>query len=286
MAAKRWTLVRRGLVLVRRRAAARPRLAGDDPAVLRGDVRRRRAALRGPDAVGGRHRHRRRARRRRHRLVGARADHRRPRHELVDVAGSGVAAWRCCCDVAVNGTHPLLPWLAFFCAGIVLGRLLGRRAWRPAAIAIGWALFTIATLVGSAAGDGPRAELLSTDPFDRALPYTASALGTALLAFATITWLAERFPSASAHPAARRRRGDEPHAVRRPRLRVPARRRPPRLDPPDRARHRAALRRRLLGRRDRRRRVRGTAGSGSVPSSGCTAASAAEQRVRVRLSRR
>ena len=24
----------------------------------------------------------------------------------------------------VNGTHPLLPWLAFLCAGIVLGRAL------------------------------------------------------------------------------------------------------------------------------------------------------------------
>ena len=30
-------------------------------------------------------------------------------------------------DVFVNGTHPLLPWLAFFCAGIVLGRMLGAR---------------------------------------------------------------------------------------------------------------------------------------------------------------
>ena len=26
-------------------------------------------------------------------------------------------------DVAINGTHPLLPWLAFLCAGIVLGRV-------------------------------------------------------------------------------------------------------------------------------------------------------------------
>ncbi len=26
-------------------------------------------------------------------------------------------------DVFVNGTHPLLPWFAFLCAGMVLGRL-------------------------------------------------------------------------------------------------------------------------------------------------------------------
>ena len=37
-------------------------------------------------------------------------------------------------DVFVNGTHPLLPWLAFFCAGIVLGRLLADDWWRPVAI--------------------------------------------------------------------------------------------------------------------------------------------------------
>ncbi len=42
-----------------------------------------------------------------------------------------VAAWGCVIDVFVNGTHPLLPWLAFFCAGIVLGRLLVASGGRP-----------------------------------------------------------------------------------------------------------------------------------------------------------
>jgi uncharacterized membrane protein YeiB len=37
--------------------------------------------------------------------------------------------------------------------------------------------------------------LASTDPFDRGLLYTASALGTALVAFAAISWLADRFAS-------------------------------------------------------------------------------------------
>lgn len=95
-------------------------------------------------------------------------------------------------DVAFNGTHPLLPWLAFFCAGIVVGRVLTSPIWRPAVVAGGATLFGLATIVGASAGDGTRAALASTDPFSRALPYTVSALGTALVAFGVITWLADR----------------------------------------------------------------------------------------------
>jgi uncharacterized membrane protein YeiB len=98
-------------------------------------------------------------------------------------------------DVAVNGTHPLLPWLAFFCAGIVLGRVLPRPAWRPIVIAGGATLFGIATLVGGTGAAGPRAVLVSTDPFTRALPYTLSALGTALVAYGALTWVADRYPT-------------------------------------------------------------------------------------------
>jgi uncharacterized protein len=97
-------------------------------------------------------------------------------------------------DVFVNGTHPLLPWLAFFCAGIVLGRLFSTDWWRPAALAAGFTLFGLASLISGAIGTGPRAVVLaSTDPYERGLLYTASALGTALIAFAAISWLAERF---------------------------------------------------------------------------------------------
>ncbi len=96
-------------------------------------------------------------------------------------------------DVFVNGTHPLFPWLAFFCAGIVLGRLLDTTWWRPATAMAGFALVTVATLVGLAATGARSNEVLSTHPFDRGLAYTASALGTALLAFAFITALADNF---------------------------------------------------------------------------------------------
>ncbi len=99
-------------------------------------------------------------------------------------------------DLFVNGTHPLLPWLAFFCAGIVLGRVLGAAWWRRAAIGGGMALFGAATLVSASVPAGPLAsELASTDPYGRGVLYVASALGTALMAFGALSWLAERYTS-------------------------------------------------------------------------------------------
>jgi uncharacterized membrane protein YeiB len=95
-------------------------------------------------------------------------------------------------DVFVNGTHPLLPWLAFFCAGIVLGRMLGRPQLHALAIGMGLTLWALALGIDGLVDGGSRAELASTYPFDRSLVYTASALGTALLAYGAISWLAER----------------------------------------------------------------------------------------------
>jgi uncharacterized membrane protein YeiB len=96
-------------------------------------------------------------------------------------------------DVFVNGTHPLFPWLAFLCAGIVLGRLFDKPWWREAAIALGIALFSVATMVSIGATGPRRGVLLASDPFSRSLVYTASALGTALVVFATVSALADRF---------------------------------------------------------------------------------------------
>ena len=97
-------------------------------------------------------------------------------------------------DVAINGTHPLLPWLAFLCAGIVLGRSLRLTWWRRAAIVCGAALFAVAAIATSVAQSPFQRMLLSTDPFERGAFYVASALGTALVAYACIDWLSERFP--------------------------------------------------------------------------------------------
>src|SRR5262249_29533977 len=87
---------------------------------------------------------------------------------------------------------PLPPGAAFFCAGIVLGRALAHPAWRPVAVIGGLTTFSFATLLSAAIALGDRAALVSVDPFDRGLLYTASALGTALAAFGIISWLAER----------------------------------------------------------------------------------------------
>jgi uncharacterized protein len=100
-------------------------------------------------------------------------------------------------DVFVNGTHPLLPWLAFFCSGIVLGRILVREWWQPVAIATGFALFSGATLINSTATTPRALVLLSDDPFERGFAYTMSALGTALLAFPAVYWIAERYREAT-----------------------------------------------------------------------------------------
>jgi uncharacterized membrane protein YeiB len=102
-------------------------------------------------------------------------------------------------DLFVNRTHPLLPWLAFFCAGIVLGRALRSPWWKPVTLGIGFTLFGMATLIGGAI-ENPTVltrALTSLDPNapGRSLLYTASALGTALIAFTVICWLAERFHS-------------------------------------------------------------------------------------------
>jgi uncharacterized membrane protein YeiB len=88
----------------------------------------------------------------------------------------------------------LLPWLAFLCAGIVLGRCLTVARWRPVTIGAGVALFMMATIVGSAGTTPFQLVFLSTDPFDRGGVYVCSALGTALVAYACVDWLAERFP--------------------------------------------------------------------------------------------
>ena len=66
-------------------------------------------------------------------VVGPGTPPRRPRHGVA-VPARGRSPRTLLFDVFVNGTHPLFPWLAFFCAGIVLGRLLSTDWWRPAAL--------------------------------------------------------------------------------------------------------------------------------------------------------
>jgi uncharacterized protein len=100
-------------------------------------------------------------------------------------------------DVVVNGTHPLLPWFAFLCAGIVLGRMLDTTWWRPAAAGGGLVLVAGASLASAMALTDLQEVATSTDPLDRSIVYVSSALGTALIAYVAIDWLAEHLPSAT-----------------------------------------------------------------------------------------
>lgn len=96
--------------------------------------------------------------------------------------------------VLVNGTHPLLPWLGYFCVGIVLGRVLDTDWWQRATFGAGLALFALAVVVSATASTPFQRLVLSTDPSSRGVVYVASALGTALVAFVAIDWLANRLP--------------------------------------------------------------------------------------------
>ena len=97
-------------------------------------------------------------------------------------------------SIFINGTHPLLPWMAFLCAGMVLGRVLGTTWWRSVALMVGVSLYVVAEIVSSTATTRFERTLLSTNPFDRGLVYTAGALGTALIAYAGLDWVANRAP--------------------------------------------------------------------------------------------
>jgi uncharacterized membrane protein YeiB len=103
-------------------------------------------------------------------------------------------------EVGINGTHPLLPWFGFLCAGIVLGRVVVAvrpEIWRPAVVGAGFVSFALATIVNTAATTPFTIEMLSVDSTERGLVYVASALGTALIAYALIDAIANRWPAAT-----------------------------------------------------------------------------------------
>ncbi|PIE32496.1 MAG: hypothetical protein CSA55_03315 [Ilumatobacter coccineus] len=89
-------------------------------------------------------------------------------------------------EVVFHGTHPLFPWLIYFCAGIILGRYLFTDWWRPIAAAVGAGSLIFAIVIAVGSGD-------SLAPPSRSLPSTLGALGVALLAFVAIFTIAERW---------------------------------------------------------------------------------------------
>jgi uncharacterized membrane protein YeiB len=140
------------------------------------------------------------------------------------LAGAGIAAWRIVRETDghatwwldpepdsprnlmlrtfVGHTHPLLPWMAFVCAGMIIGRMLPRlTAVRPKLLVGGLAMLAVTYAINAIAappfasagvGDVRLATILSTRPFDRGLLYTVGALGSSIAAFCIVSWLAER----------------------------------------------------------------------------------------------
>lgn len=99
----------------------------------------------------------------------------------------------------VGYTHPVFPWFAFFCVGLLIGRLLPaitryRRNIVAISLVAGIAAYVVREIVYRATEDQSRSNaiwraLASTDPFDRGLLYTISALSVALLVVMGIhTW--------------------------------------------------------------------------------------------------
>jgi uncharacterized protein len=105
-------------------------------------------------------------------------------------------------DTFVNGTHPLLPWLAFLCAGIVIGRHirelpLARVAACGASLVAATYLLSH-TLTNGHAGDPVRLAVASTSPFDRGLLYTLNALGSSVFVLCVVSLVTQPRPAAKA----------------------------------------------------------------------------------------
>ena len=110
-------------------------------------------------------------------------------------------------DTFINGTHPLLPWLAFLCCGMVIGRLLPEIVrWRRTLIGLGAAMLAGGYALSSAltrladrgtVEDQRWGVLGRTDPFNRGLLYTVVTLGSSIIAVVVISWLAERSPTSA-----------------------------------------------------------------------------------------
>jgi len=103
-------------------------------------------------------------------------------------------------DTLLNGTHPVLPWLAFLCVGIVLGRHLTALPRR--ALVLGGASLTAVTyavnhLVTSGSDDPVVLKVFSTRWPDRGLLYTLGTVGSSLVAYCVVSWIAERFATAA-----------------------------------------------------------------------------------------
>jgi uncharacterized membrane protein YeiB len=99
-------------------------------------------------------------------------------------------------DTFVRGTHPVLQWLVFLCAGMVLGRLLPFDSIRRVQLSFFGAL-CIALGYGLHGALPWHPVLRSTASGDRGMLYLLTAVGSSVIAVCIIGWIAEATASST-----------------------------------------------------------------------------------------
>lgn len=99
----------------------------------------------------------------------------------------------------IDYTHPVLPWITFVCAGMVIGRHIDTlTSWRRrvtilASAAVVVVYVTVSVLDSTSSRDGViTGHLTSLRTFDRGLLYLISTLGIAIVGFLAITVIVEK----------------------------------------------------------------------------------------------
>ena len=89
----------------------------------------------------------------------------------------------------VNGTHPVLPWLAFLCLGIVIARLI---PWTPRVRFLLASAGTVAVVVAYIAHNlAPNKQMFDVTPWSRSVAYTLCAAGSAVAGVCIVGALAQ-----------------------------------------------------------------------------------------------
>jgi uncharacterized membrane protein YeiB len=101
-------------------------------------------------------------------------------------------------------THPVFPWFAFFCVGMILGRSWGRFAlYRIRLLGVSLAVLVVAHGLRAlltpenttTTSQHLRKAMVSTQPFDRGALYFVGTLATVLCALACISWVVDSVPT-------------------------------------------------------------------------------------------
>ena len=102
--------------------------------------------------------------------------------------------------IFIDYTHPVFPWLAFFCLGIVFGRNLEavRKSWRRittacfVVLAFCYALTTILNIQNLRLNSVVQVTT-SMQPFTRGLFYTLTSVAIAIISFLVISQIADKY---------------------------------------------------------------------------------------------